>query len=85
MSRNKKKSTQNVTKPQFRPSLVNHYVLVYNDGSAARVRKGKVSKARKAWHVKYFETKKQAKALQAKHPELGLMKITSIVGMEEVE
>lgn len=72
-------------KPQFKPNLINHYVLVYNDGHAARVRKGKVSKAKKAFQVKYFESKKDARKIQEKHPELGLMKITSIVGMEEVD
>lgn len=89
MSRSTKKKSTSIKsaypKPKFKPNLINHYVLVYNDGHAARVRKGKVSKAKKAYQVKYFESKKQAKQIQAKHPELGLMKITSIIGMEEVE
>lgn len=77
--------TNPAPRPKFRPNLVNHYVLVYNDGHAARVRKGKVTKAKKANQVKYFEVKKHAKKIQEHHPELGLMKITSIVGMEEVD
>lgn len=86
MSRNKNKGmTSAHPKPMFKPTLINHYILVYNDGHAARVRKGKVSKAKKAYQVKYFESKKHAKEIQKKHPELGLMRITSIVGMEEVE
>ena len=72
-------------KPKFKPSLINHYVLVYNDGHAARVRKGHVTKAKKANQVKYFEVKAHARKIQKLHPELGLMKITSIVGMEEVD
>jgi len=70
----------------FKPTFVNQYLCVFNDGHAVAINKaGRPIKAQSVDKIKFWKNKDKALEFAELYPHLGVIRITHVISSQVIE
>lgn len=71
---------------EFKPTFVNNYLCVFNDGYAVAINKaGRPVKAQTVDQIKFWKNLDKVEAFVALYPHLGVIRITHVISSQIIE